>query len=85
MHNFDAIDVVGREVRQVDRPAGLIERYAVDQNLGVIGLATPQEQRCLPSEAARLGDVRARDRLQRRGRGANALGLEVRAAQHGHR
>src|SRR6266540_694976 len=70
--------------RDVDRPAGLVERYAVDQNLGVIALAAAQEQRRLPSETARLGDVRARDRLQRLGRGANALSLEVGSAQHGH-
>ncbi len=83
--DFDAIDVVGREMRQIDRAACLVQRHAVEQHLGVIALTATHEQRRLPAETPRLGDVGARNRFQRLRHRANALREEIGAPQHGHR
>ena len=44
-NQLDARGVVGGQVSEVIRPAGIVHRRAIDQNFGVIGLAAANEER----------------------------------------
>ncbi len=84
-HHLDAVDVVGRQMREIDAAAGVVQRDAIEQHLHVIALAPAHEQRRLPAVAPRLDDVRTRNGLEGVGHGTNALRHEIRSPQNGHR
>jgi hypothetical protein len=44
--DFNFVDVIEREVREVDLAAGIVDGGAVDQNFGVIGVAAIEEEGC---------------------------------------
>ena len=82
--NFDPVHVIGREMSQIDEAARLIQRHAVEQHLGVIALAAPHEERCLPAEAPGLDHVRTGHRCECLRDCANAPSDEIRSPQHRH-
>ena len=43
-NDFDAIEVVGREIREVERAAGVVQRHAINEHLHVVTLAAAREQ-----------------------------------------
>src|SRR5262245_35855844 len=56
-NQFDARGVVGGQIGEIVRPAGVVHRRAVDQDFGVIGLAAANEE---PGHAASPARLRGR-------------------------
>ena len=83
--DLDPLDLVRAQVREIERAAGVVHRHAVDQDLDVIALAAPQEERRLRATGARPDDRRCRGRSQRVGHGADAPRLQLFPGPHGHR
>ena len=44
-HDLDAVQVLGRQVAEIEAAAGLVERHAVEQHLVVVALAAANEER----------------------------------------
>ena len=58
--DFDFVNVVEREVGEINEAARNIRRHAVHQHFGVIRVAAVEEQRCLPSLRAGAPEAEAR-------------------------
>ncbi len=84
-HDFDAIQVVGREVAEVERAARLVDRNAVDHHLVVVALAAADEERRHAAGRARANDHRARRRAQKIRDERLAPRLEILGGKHGRR
>jgi len=55
-HDLDALQVLGRQVAEIERAARLVERYSVEQHLVVIALATAHEERRQRARRAAAND-----------------------------
>ena len=82
-HDLDPVEIVGRQVGQVDASAGQVERHTVEQHLDVIARAAAEEER---------GDGSVRTGLHDRDAGNLTQGIEyeveapsskIVAAKHG--
>src|SRR5262249_46147534 len=67
MDDFDFIHVVDRLIGEIEEAARLVDRCAVDEELGEIGVAAIEEKRGETAFAAGAGDGRAGKNLQRVG------------------
>ena len=63
-HDLDALHVVGGERGEVEGPARLVHAHAVDQDLHVVRLASPQKERGDGAERAAPRQRRARNLAQ---------------------
>ena len=61
---LDSRQVVGRQVSEVEGPARVVRRDAIDQHLGVVGLSAPHEERGHSATACRLHDRGSRRRAK---------------------
>src|SRR6185503_11985844 len=82
-HDFDALDVVYRKPRKVNRSARIVHRYAVDQYADVVVLTAAQEDRRLRSGSPTPSDDDTRHESQQLGYIAGASALDERTVDNG--
>src|SRR5260370_33884035 len=74
MNDFNFLDVVERQVGEIDEPAGQVDGSAVHKDLGVIRVAAIEKERSLAAFGARAAQAEAGLRGEQIGeRGCNAL------------
>ena len=85
VHDFNFVDVVEREIGEIDQAAGLIGGHAVHQHLGVIRIAAVQEQRSRPALRSRAAEAEARLRRQQIGQRSRDALIDLLARENGER
>ena len=60
VHDFDFVDVIQREIREIDGAAGIVGGHAIDQDFRVIGIAAVEEERRLAAFGSGASEADAR-------------------------
>ena len=85
--HLDALDVRGQELAQI-KHAGRVARVAyidaIDEDLGVVRIGAPQEDRGEPARPAGLHDVQTGDGTQRIRHRASLFALDIGGGNDGH-
>src|SRR5206468_110212 len=76
-HDLDTIDVVSREMAEVERTARCIYRHSVDQHFGVAAFPATEEERRQSTERTALNERGAWDFAQRVRQPSNAACAQI--------
>ena len=82
-HDLDAIEVVGAERREIERATGIVHGDTVDEDLGELALAAPDEEGCDAAVGARLHDGEPGDLAQCVAHRRDSLCAQLRTRDHG--
>src|SRR5205814_5656714 len=82
---FNAVDVVGREMTEVEKTAGRVDGHSIDKNLGVPTLAATQEERSHCAVRSALNEGCAGDFTKRVGNSHDSARAQIIAGKNCHR
>src|SRR5258707_13132381 len=77
MNDFNFLNVVERQVGEIDEPAGQVDGRAVHKDLGVIRVAAIEKERSLAALGARAAQAEAGLRGERIGKRSRAALLHI--------